>query len=74
MDELWTVFETKFLEVADRHCPLIQKKVRGMDNCPWMTGNIKKDIPQRDYLLKKARKKSPDEDWLSLLNLLFLYF
>ena len=34
-------------------------------NCPWMTGNIKRDIRQRDYLLKKARKTSRDEDWLA---------
>ena len=30
-----------------------------------MTGQIKKDIHQRDYLLKKARKSSRDEDWLA---------
>ena len=64
-DELWSVFETKFLEVADRHAPLIQKKVRDMENSPWMTGNINKDIRQRDYLLKKAQKISCDEDWLA---------
>ena len=45
--------------------PLIQKRVRGVDNCPWMTGQIKKDIRQRDYFLKKARKSSRDEDWLA---------
>ena len=36
VDELWTDFETIFLEVADRHAPLIQKKVRGLDNNPWI--------------------------------------
>ena len=51
--------------VADRHTPLIQKRVRGVDNCPWMTGQIKKDIRQRDYFLKKAGKSSRDEDWLA---------
>ena len=51
--------------MADRHAPLIQKRVRGIDSCPWMTGQIKKDIRQRDYLLKKARKSSRDEDWLA---------
>ena len=51
--------------MADRHAPLIQKRVRGVDNCPWMTGQIKKDIRQRGYFLKKARKSSFDEDWLA---------
>ena len=53
------------IKVADRHAPLIQKRVRGVDNCPWMTGQIKKHIRQRDYFLKKARKSSRDEDWLT---------
>ena len=53
------------IKVADRHAPLIQKRVRGVDNCPWMTGQIKKHIRQRDYFLKKARKSSRDEDWLA---------
>ena len=53
------------IKVADPHAPLIQKRVRGVDNCPWMTGQIKKDIRQRDYFLKKARKSSRDEDWLA---------
>ena len=65
VDKLWLNFKSAFLKVADRHAPLIQKQVRGVDNCPWMTGQIKKDIRQRDYFLKKARKSSRDEDWLA---------
>ena len=42
VDELWTDLETKFLEMANCHAPLIQKKVRSLDNCPWLTDNIKK--------------------------------
>ena len=65
VDKLWLNFKSTFLKVADRHSPLIQKRVRGVDNCPWMTGQINKDIRQRDYFLKKARKSSQDEDWLA---------
>ena len=65
VDKLWLNFKSAFLKVADRHVPLIQKRVRGVDNCPWMTGQIKKDIRQRDYFLKKTRKSSRDEDWLA---------
>ena len=65
VDKLWLNFKSAFLKVADRHAPLLQKRVRGVDNCPWMTGQIKKDIRQRDYFLKKARKSSRDEDWLA---------
>ena len=65
VDKLWLNFKSAFLKVADRHAPLLQKRVRGVDNCPWMTGQIKKDIRQRGYFLKKARKSSFDEDWLA---------
>ena len=65
VDKLWLNFTSAFLKVADHHAPLLQKRVRGVDNCPWMTGQIKKDIRQRDYFLKKARKSSRDEDWLA---------
>ena len=51
VDKLWLNFKSAFLKVADRHAPLIQKRVRGVVNCPWMTGQIKKDIRQRDYFL-----------------------
>ena len=65
VDKVWLNFKSAFLKVADRHAPLIQKRVRGIDNCPRMTGQIKKNMRQRDYFLKKARKSSRDEDCLA---------
>ena len=65
VDKLWLNFKSAFLKVADRHAPLIQKRVRSIDNCPRMTGQIKKNMRQRDYFLKKARKSSRDEDCLA---------
>lgn len=63
VNELWTSFKSSFLKVADRHAPLIQKRVRGLNTCKWMNGQLKHDMRQRDYLLKKARKSNHDEDW-----------
>ena len=65
LNDLWSNFRSAFVRVADHHAPLIQKRVRGINNCPWMTSDIKKDIRQRDYYLKKARKNNKDEDWLN---------
>ena len=65
VENLWLNFKSAFLKVADRHAPLIQKRVRSVDNCPWMTGQIKKHMRQRDYFLEKARKSSRDEDCLA---------
>ena len=40
VNKLWLNFKSAFLKVADRNAPLIQKRVRGVDNCPWMTGSL----------------------------------
>lgn len=57
------VFETTFISVAENHAPIIQKRVRGIDNCPWLDSGIKNAIKQRDHLHKKARKTINTEDW-----------
>ncbi|KAK2558583.1 hypothetical protein P5673_018760 [Acropora cervicornis] len=64
VDNAWTRFKAIFLQVVDRHAPFIEKRVRGRD-CPWITGQIKREIRHRDFLLKKARKSKLDEDWLA---------
>ena len=33
--------ESAFVSVADRHVPIIQRRVRGIDNCPWLNKEIK---------------------------------
>ena len=65
VDKLWLNFKSAFLTVADCHALLIKKRVPGVDNCPWLTGQIKEDIHQCDYLLKKAKKSCRDEGWLA---------
>jgi len=34
VDDLWHDFKREFVTVADRHAPLTQSRVRGIDNCP----------------------------------------
>ena len=60
----WSRFKAIFLKVVDRQAPFIQKRVRGRD-CPWITGQIKREIRHPDFLLKKARKSKLDENWLA---------
>ena len=63
VNDLWHSFSSAFVSIANRHAPVIQKLVRGIDNCPWLNRDIKYDIRQRDYLVKKARKTNLSEDW-----------
>ena len=63
VNELWHSFKEKFTSVAERHAPTILKRVRGLNNCPWLNNSIKRQMRQRDFLLKKARKSGLQVDW-----------
>ena len=51
--------------IADRDAPLMQRRVRGIDNCPWLNKSIKATMRQRDYFHKRALKSNTPEDWAS---------
>ena len=59
VDQLWHDFKSAFVSVADRHAPIIQRRVRGIDNCPWLNKEIKSVMRQRDYFHSKARLMIP---------------
>ena len=48
VDRLWTSFKHLFIAVADNHAPLMSKRTRGTQT-PWMSGQIKKVMYQRDH-------------------------
>ncbi|KXJ22332.1 hypothetical protein AC249_AIPGENE23105 [Exaiptasia diaphana] len=48
---------------SDQHAPVIQKRVRGVDICPWLNKSIKVNMCQLDSLLSKSRKTNNSEDW-----------
>ena len=56
VDQLWHDFKSAFVSVADRHAPIIQRRVRGIDNCPWVNKEMKSVMRQRDYFHSKARE------------------
>ena len=62
VNDLWHSVSSAFVSIANRHAPVIQKQVRGIDNCPWLSRDIKHDMRQQDYLVKKARKTNLSED------------
>jgi len=65
VDKLWHDFKREFIAIADRHAPLTQRRVRGIDNCPWLNKSIKATMRQRDYFHKRALKSNTSEDWAS---------
>ena len=43
VDDLWYDFKRKFVTIADRHAPMTQRRVRGINNCPWLKQEHKGD-------------------------------
>ena len=58
----WSAFKSIFNSLVDKHAPLVERKVRGQD-CPWLTNDIRENLKDRDYHLRKARKSNNDVDW-----------
>lgn len=46
--KLWHDFKREFITIADSHAPLLQRRVRGIDNCLWLNTSIKATMRQRD--------------------------
>lgn len=41
----------------------MHKRVRGVENCPWLNSDIKRDMREHDYFLMKAGKTRLSENW-----------
>lgn len=69
VNELWGAFEEGFVSIVDKHGPVIQKRIRGVDNSPFLNNDIRRAMHERDYFLKKARKTGFTEDWSTYRSL-----
>ena len=52
-------FQNIFVSIANRHTPVMHKRVRGLDNCPW----LKRDMRERNFFFMKASKTRLSENW-----------
>ena len=41
----------------------MHKRVRGVNSCPWLNSDIKRDIREYDYFVMKAREIRLFENW-----------
>ena len=63
LDDVLDALELLLNEVARRHIPQKQKRVKKIKQPEWMNDRIVEAIKQRDYELKKARKSNDPIDW-----------
>ena len=55
VNELWELWKTFFLDIIEKHAPMIQIRVKG-NRLPYVTSELRRMIRQRDYLRGKANK------------------
>ena len=60
----WQIWKKLFLDVADKHAPVKQRRIR--KNCAsWLSVEIKKLIWERDRLKRKAVYTNDENDWVN---------
>jgi len=47
---------------SEQSRPFYRKKIKGR-SCPWLNENVKREMNERDKLLRMARKLNKDTDW-----------
>lgn len=59
VNSAWNGFKSTFLDICDRHAPLLTKKELGYQN-PWMTSATSNLMKTRDFYLRKVKKSGRD--------------
>ena len=67
-DEVQNSFKDHFLTVADKHAPVITRRVRG-ETLPWLTPEIKNLMQEREHFHKKAIRTNKEIHWSSYKRL-----
>ena len=63
VNEAASIWSKMFLNVADRHAPVKQTRIKGND-VPWMSSDLKNSMHERNRLHRKAVKSKNPADWI----------
>ena len=58
----WNAFKDLFLTIADKHAPIVRRRVRGY-SVPWLASDPKKLIEECDYHHKKVLITNKELHW-----------
>ena len=61
-NKAWIFLRDHLIELFNSHAPMTTKRVKG-SHCPWLTTDVKKQMNQKDQLLRKARLSKLDNDF-----------
>ena len=62
VNEAYNNLSSILLNVLNKHAPFVSKRIKGKVS-PWLTGDVKQAMNNRDQLLRKAQKSNSDDDW-----------
>ena len=68
LQELWNKFKRNFIEISDRHAPMVTHRLKDRKN-PWITHEIVQLMYQRDHVKQKAVKFKCQTKWKSYRKL-----
>ena len=63
VDEAWNAFAETFNTTADKHAPLVTKRMR-VDSLPWLISEIREMMRNRDVHHKRIQKQKSTEEWI----------
>ena len=61
-NEMWLVWKSLFLEIANKHAPIRKRKVKSKSS-PWISSELRQKMRKRDSLKKQAVKLSSHQMW-----------
>ena len=61
-NKMWQIWKSLLMETIDKHAPIRIKRV-GKKNSPWVTGELKRLLFERDSLKKRAVKSGDASLW-----------
>ena len=67
VNQAWNIMLTNIMSTIDRMCPLKNYKVAKAKE-PWVTNDILEMIKDKDRLLRRAKNKNTENDWILVRN------
>ena len=61
-NEMWEVWKSLFLEIANKHAPIRKRKVKSKSS-PWISSELRQKMRKRDFLKKQAVKQNSHQMW-----------
>ena len=63
VDDKWNYWKTLFLDILDKHAPLVKVRRRKRENDEWIDAELRQLMRSRNYFRRKHWRSNAKEDW-----------